>query len=49
MLLKYLKSCPLSIYVTSQIRGAPSRNEKQLMAFGSNNSVPLNCDATSPI
>ena len=44
MLLKYLESCPFTIYVASQICRTPWWNQKQLMAFESQDSVPLNYD-----
>ena len=49
MLLKYLESCPFTIYVASQICRTPWWNQKQLMAFGSHDSVLLNFGATSLI
>ena len=49
MLLKYLESCPFTTYVASQIRRTPSYNQKQLMAFGSHDSVRIDYDATSLI
>ena len=45
MLLKYLESFPFTIYVASQIRGT----QKQLMVFGSHDSVPLSYDTASLI
>ena len=48
-MLEYLECSPLIFYVTSQIPGIPSRNQKQFMAFGSHDSVPRNCDVTSLI
>ena len=39
MLLKYLQSSPFTIYITNT-RDSIMRNQNQLMAFGSHDSVP---------